>query len=237
MTAVIIQNLAVAAVIAAAVWLARLASRREDWRIAWRELKSKRLAVASMAVMGIYVAVGMLDSVVWRDAVRDDSGKHLADSAGAPLYTARARSLLDRICAGLVNRQEKTYSAPFAARQYTMETVDTGDGAIQRIKPELRHPRTHPLGTDRVGTDILYQALKGVRTALIIGGLSTLLIIPLAIIFGVSAGYFGGRVDDAVFDEVAILVLLGVVSKRALSLLDFSQHHGAFGAGVFGNGL
>jgi peptide/nickel transport system permease protein len=56
----------------------------------------------------------------------------------------------------------------------------------------------HLLGTDKVGDDVFYRALKGVRTGLIIGGFTTLIAIPFAIFFGVIAGYFGGRVDDVV---------------------------------------
>ena len=56
----------------------------------------------------------------------------------------------------------------------------------------------HILGTDKVGNDVLYRALKGVRTALIIGGFTTALAVPFAIFFGVIAGYFGGRIDDVV---------------------------------------
>jgi peptide/nickel transport system permease protein len=56
----------------------------------------------------------------------------------------------------------------------------------------------HVLGTDKVGDDILYQALKSVRTALVIGVFTTALAVPFAIFFGVIAGYFGGRIDDVV---------------------------------------
>ena len=46
---------------------------------------------------------------------------------------------------------------------------------------------------------MLYLTLKGVRVALLIGGFTSLIVIPLALLFGVSAGYFGRRVDDVVF--------------------------------------
>jgi peptide/nickel transport system permease protein len=59
-------------------------------------------------------------------------------------------------------------------------------------------PHYHVLGTDQVGNDILYQALKSARTGLIIGTLTTLVMLPFAVIFGVSAGYFGGWVDDSI---------------------------------------
>lgn len=192
------QNAALAVLLAGAWLLFRAARRREEWRAAFRQLRRNRLATGAFIVIGLYVAVGVLDSVVWRDALREPSGEPVRSSSGGVVYSARARSLLDRLCGGLVERKEKTYSAPFASRQYSMESLESPGGGVVRAYPPLRHPGTHVLGTDRVGTDVLYQALKGVRTALIIGGLSTLLIIPLAVIFGVSAGYFGGRIDDAV---------------------------------------
>ena len=56
----------------------------------------------------------------------------------------------------------------------------------------------HVLGTDKVGQDVLYQALKSVRTGLVIGTVSTLVMLPFAIALGISAGYFRGLVDDVV---------------------------------------
>jgi peptide/nickel transport system permease protein len=56
----------------------------------------------------------------------------------------------------------------------------------------------HLLGTDKVGQDVLYQVLKSVRTALIIGLLTTLVTLPIGIGLGVAAGYFRGWVDDVI---------------------------------------
>ena len=56
----------------------------------------------------------------------------------------------------------------------------------------------HVFGTDRTGNDVLVQALKSVRTAFVIGTLSTLATVPLALGLGVLAGYFKGWVDEAV---------------------------------------
>lgn len=54
------------------------------------------------------------------------------------------------------------------------------------------------LGTDRTGNDIIWQALKSVRTALVIGTLTTFAMLPPAIILGLAAGYFRGWVDDVI---------------------------------------
>jgi peptide/nickel transport system permease protein len=56
----------------------------------------------------------------------------------------------------------------------------------------------HVLGTDKVGQDVLYLALKSVRTSLVIGTLTTLVLLPLGVALGVAAGYFKGWVDDVI---------------------------------------
>ena len=59
-------------------------------------------------------------------------------------------------------------------------------------------PYYHVLGTDQTGNDVLFQALKSIRTAVVIGSLATVATLPLAIMFGILAGYYKGRVDDAI---------------------------------------
>lgn len=56
----------------------------------------------------------------------------------------------------------------------------------------------HVFGTDKVGQDVLYLSLKSVRTALLIGTLTTLVMLPFAIALGIMAGYLGGWVDDVI---------------------------------------
>lgn len=56
----------------------------------------------------------------------------------------------------------------------------------------------HVLGTDRTGNDVLWQCLKSIRTALVIGTLTTVAMLPPALGFGIAAGYFKGRVDDVI---------------------------------------
>ena len=56
----------------------------------------------------------------------------------------------------------------------------------------------HVLGTDKVGTDVLYLAVKSIRTGLVIGTLTTLVMLPFAIVLGTMAGYFRGWVDDVI---------------------------------------
>lgn len=59
-------------------------------------------------------------------------------------------------------------------------------------------PWYHILGTDKVGSDVFYRSIKSIRTGLVIGSVTTLIVIPFAIFFGVIAGYFGGFIDDII---------------------------------------
>ena len=56
----------------------------------------------------------------------------------------------------------------------------------------------HVLGTDKVGQDVFYQTLKSIRTGLLIGTLTTLIMLPFAVFMGIVAGYARGWTDDVV---------------------------------------
>jgi peptide/nickel transport system permease protein len=56
----------------------------------------------------------------------------------------------------------------------------------------------HVLGTDLTGNDVLYQSLKSIRTAFVIGTLATVATLPLAVGLGILGGYFRGWVDEAI---------------------------------------
>lgn len=56
----------------------------------------------------------------------------------------------------------------------------------------------HIFGTDKVGEDVFYQTIKSIRTGLVIGSLTTFIMLPLAVIFGILAGFYRGWVDDII---------------------------------------
>jgi peptide/nickel transport system permease protein len=56
----------------------------------------------------------------------------------------------------------------------------------------------HVLGTDKVGQDVLYLSLKSIRTGLVIGTVTTLVMLPFALFMGIAAGYFRGWTDDVI---------------------------------------
>ncbi|MBW2294786.1 MAG: ABC transporter permease, partial [Deltaproteobacteria bacterium] len=127
-----------------------------------------------------YLAVAVLDSIFWVGGI--DAGEDVVSAH-------EAKSIIDRM---FIDVRERSYSAPMA------------DVEFYGAKP-LLHPNSHLMGTDIIGRDVIYLALKGVRVAILIGGLTSLIAIPLSLLFGIAAGYFGGRIDDFVFFVMSTL--------------------------------
>src|SRR5690606_32420611 len=143
----------------------------------WRERLAEvaRRRPWSLAVIAVYVVVAALDAVSWRDA---GAGLGAPRSARERLFPADFR--------------EASYSAPLAE-------VEFYGGA------PLRHPGRHLLGTDILGRDVLLLTLQGAKVALLVGGFTCAIAIPLALLIGVPAGWFGGRLDDLVFFLISTL--------------------------------
>ena len=77
----------------------------------------------------------------------------------------------------------------------------------------------HVLGTDKVGQDVLYLSMKSIRTGLIIGTVTTLVTLPLALLLGIAAGYLRGWVDDVIQYVYTVLSSIPSVLLIAAAVL------------------
>ena len=166
--------------------------RDRDWlRDPWRQVMRSRVGAGSALVLACFLAVGVLDSLHYRERLPDEHGKPAQ-------YSGEVLSALDGLLTPLRTHLEKTYSAPLADHLYVKEAMKGANGEELRDYPPLKYPGSHLFGTDKVGQDVLYLSLKSIRTGLLIGTLTTLVMLPFALGLGIAAGYFGGRVDDAI---------------------------------------
>jgi len=69
-------------------------------------------------------------------------------------------------------------------------------------------PNDHWLGTDRLGRDLYVRTLAGVQISLQIGQLATLVSLMIGVLWGATAGYLGGRIDNLMMRVVDILYSL-----------------------------
>ncbi|MFI5216981.1 MAG: ABC transporter permease [Candidatus Limnocylindria bacterium] len=177
----VFANLVVAALLVGSAALAFVIRRSELWREAAVQLARRR--PIALAVVALYLVIAVLDSVSW-------VGGGEAGEGGDVLALHQPRSLVDRMFP--LDFDEKSYSAPLASAEFY-----GGD--------PLEHPGLHLLGTDILGRDVLHVMLDGTRIALLVGGFTSLIVIPLALLVGVSAGYFGKRIDDVAFFVMSTL--------------------------------
>ncbi len=150
------------------VWMLVRAARGERWQRATTRFKKDRTGKAALVVVGVYLFIGALETF------------------RIPTGGGDTKSLLDLVFGGIPS--ERSYSAPFANQSLT----DT------KPHPDPLNSNKHVLGTEALGKDVFVQTLKGCRTALIIGGFTSAIYIPLGALAGIFAGYFRRRVDDVI---------------------------------------
>ncbi len=86
----------------------------------------------------------------------------------------------------------------------------------------------HVFGTDKVGDDIFYSAIKSIRTAVVIGTVTTLVLLPFAIAFGILAGFYGGWLDDLIqyiYTTLSSIPGILLIAAFALMLNLFMAQH------------
>jgi len=79
-------------------------------------------------------------------------------------------------------------------------------------RPDIRKildspSKTHPLGTDQLGRDVLSRMLYGARVSLAVGFVSVGIATLIGIALGAAAGYHGGTIDAMVMRLVDLMLV------------------------------
>jgi peptide/nickel transport system permease protein len=133
------------------------------------------------------------DDILGRSLLGFFGGTVAAISAWLLAALLRTRTVKTSVMDSLRAIWRCTSDVPWRAMLLTVSVLLLIAGWITALWPYY-----HVLGTDQTGNDVLFQAIKSIRTAVVIGSLATVATLPLAIVFGILAGYYKGRVDDAI---------------------------------------
>lgn len=69
----------------------------------------------------------------------------------------------------------------------------------QDIARQFQPPSlAHWMGTDALGRDVFRRLVQGTRIAFQVGVITSCIAIPIGVLLGLLAGYYGGRVDDVI---------------------------------------
>jgi peptide/nickel transport system permease protein len=93
---------------------------------------------------------------------------------------------------------------------------------VANLESAYRAPLTpgHPLGTDGLGRDVLGRLVQGTRIAFEVGIWTSLIAIPLGVLLGCLAGYYGGRTDDLiVWLYTSVASIPGILLILAIALV------------------
>jgi peptide/nickel transport system permease protein/oligopeptide transport system permease protein len=72
--------------------------------------------------------------------------------------------------------------------------MEDGKAELSMQRPSL----AHPLGTDKLGRDILSRIIYGSRISLMVGFFTQVIALAIGVTLGALGGYYGGIVDDIV---------------------------------------
>lgn len=82
----------------------------------------------------------------------------------------------------------------------------------------------HLLGSDALGRDLLARLLTGLRVSLAIGLVATLVSLVIGVAWGATAGYIGGRLDEAMMRFVDVLYSLPFIFFVILLMVTFGSN-------------
>lgn len=102
---------------------------------------------------------------------------------------------------------ELTEVMPRSEARFFIRKFDTDqDDALSPSEfPGLPLAETHYFGTDELGRDMLTRVVMGARVSLLVGFIATLVSFIIGVVWGATAGFLGGKVDNAMMRFVDVM--------------------------------
>ncbi|QJE03141.1 ABC transporter permease [Massilia forsythiae] len=156
------------------------------WTLAWRRLRADRVAMASLAVVGLFLLSVLLSAA---GLVAADWEREVAVNYAPPGFIGP-----DPALAALARPQPPAPPNAFDPLQPDIEALQA---ELRRgAAAPVARAATLPFGADKWGHDVLKKTVKGGQTSIVVGLVAALVAVGLGTLFGALSGFYGGLVDD-----------------------------------------
>lgn len=188
---------------------------RTPAQLAWRQLRRHRMALLGGAVLAVlYLIVVFAEFLAPYGLDYADRERFFHPPTIPKLWDARGVSLRPFVYATtLTDPGLRQYTADPSRRYYLRFFVRGEPYRLFGLVPASIHlfgvegpARVFLMGTDQSGRDQFSRIFYGSRLSMSIGILAAIITIPIGMIYGGIAGYYGGRIDNIMMRLAEIII-------------------------------
>jgi oligopeptide transport system permease protein len=193
------------------------------WSDAWFRLKKNHLALFGLGFFLFMTCICLLGPF-FTGYRYEDTDLPLKASPPLDKIISRVEQLknggIKKESLALSNIEDEFLDLPTAERKAIVAKLANGEqytngsaatvipgGMAEKITYEPS-PERHLFGTDPLGRDLLTRVLVGGRISLAVGFAATLVSVVIGVIWGATAGFVGGKLDNLMMRTVDILYAL-----------------------------
>jgi oligopeptide transport system permease protein len=224
------------------------AKGRSLWATAMLRLRRNRAAIASLVILVLYILAGIFGPMVWPhdyarvypDYVKVPASlepypreENVIPGVEAALSRARVEVTDVSVEHGVVTivatssreidpriTRYLDRSSLFANARVAAESDDGHSITIEADVDELYFIA----GTDQNGRDLAARILISIRISLMIGALATGVALVIGVLYGATAGFLGGRVDNVMMRVVDVMYSLPFIFFVILLVVFFGRN-------------
>jgi len=189
---------------------------RTPMQLAWRQLRRHRVALVGGAILvGLYLLALFADVIAPYSLDFSDRTKFYHPPTVPRFIDAQGRvhwrpfvydtRLVDPGLRIFAEDRTRIYPIRFFVRGEPYRLLWVIPSRLHLLGVE-EPARLFLMGTDSFGRDLFTRILYGSRVSLIVGILVVAVTIPIGMLYGGIAGYYGGRVDNAMMRVAEIII-------------------------------
>ncbi len=186
----------------------------------WATVFQSKIGVVSFVLILFYLLVAFADSLHFQKRLES-----LGENDSQVHYAPELTSVLDLALSELQNKDEVTYSAPFAIYSFAKETLELPNGQVVREFPRLKYGGSHLENEADHVSDILKKSS---------GIIAKTLVVCLLFFF---LHYRFVRQKNSILPWPAIYIAVGILICISSWLLELSQFYHVFGTDKAGQDI